>query len=622
MRCLKNLVLTLCLWCPVSFAASDFLDPEVAFSLQVSALDSKRIQLQFGVAPGYHLYRDKLGVSALPAGLELGSLEVPKGTIEFDPNFEKNLEIFKAPVAVTLPLAQPVSQPFKLIVLNQGCADQGLCYAPQERAFRIERHNGELQISPLSEAQAALWNPPPIPSITTPAPTKAIPPSAPTGFASALQSGQPLKIIGAFFLAGLLLSFTPCVLPMVPILSSIIVGQSTSGKVSKSKGLGLAAAYALGMALVYSALGIAAGLAGEGLAAALQNPWVLVAFALLLGTLSLSMFGAYELQMPSGVQTRLTQFSTRLQGGQYAGVFVMGAISALIVGPCVAAPLAGALVYISQTRDVVLGGTALFALACGMSVPLLLIGISAGQLLPRAGGWMERVKHFFGLMLMCVALWMVWPVLPAWALMVCAGTLLLGVAVYLGAFERAPSPISITPAHAVTKGLGLLLAIAGSLQLVGAASGGTHVMQPLAHLLGHSTPAAASPEPSPWRTVADTAALDAAVAASPLPVLVDFYADWCVACKELETFTFSKPAIQERFKKFTLLRVDVTANTASDKALMRKYQIFGPPALLFFAPQGAELSAQRLVGFHAEKAMAAHLDMVIRQLPSNPTIGL
>jgi thioredoxin:protein disulfide reductase len=608
MRHLKNLVLILCLWCPASFAASEFLDPELAFSLQVSASDSKLIELQFGVAPGYHLYREKLGVSALPSGVVLGTLEVPKGTIEFDPNFEKNLEIFKAPVTATLPLAQPVGQPFKLVVLSQGCADQGLCYAPQERAFRIEPRNGELQITPLSETQAALWTPPSIPSTPTPtlAPTKTTVPSAPTGFASTLQSGQPLKIIGAFFLAGLLLSFTPCVLPMVPILSSIIVGQSAGGKVSRSKGLGLAAAYALGMALVYSSLGVAAGLAGEGLAAALQNPWVLAAFALLLCVLSLSMFGAYELQMPSGVQTRLAQFSTHLQGGEYVGVFVMGAISALIVGPCVAAPLAGALVYISQTRDVVLGGTALFALACGMSVPLLLVGISAGSLLPRAGGWMERVKHFFGLMLLCVALWMLWPVLPAWALMVCAAALLLSAAVYLGAFEHTSTA---TPAHAFTKGLGLLLAIAAGLQLAGAASGGTNVLQPLAHLQDRQGQHAVKDQ-AEWKTIADTAALDAAVAASAKPVMVDFYADWCVACKELETFTFSKPAVQERLKNFTLLRVDVTANSALDKAFMRKYQLFGPPAMLFFAPHGAEHSSQRLVGFQSAETMAAHLDKV------------
>jgi thioredoxin:protein disulfide reductase len=321
--------------------------------------------------------------------------------------------------------------------------------------------------------------------------------------------------------------------------------------------------------------------------------------------------------MPSSVQTRLSQFSGRMQGGHYLGVFVMGCASALIVGPCVAAPLAGALVYISQTRNVMLGGTALFAMACGMSVPLLLVGLSAGTLLPRAGAWMERVKHCFGLMLLAVALWMVSPVLPAQGLMVGASILLLSLAVYLGAFEPAPHPL--TPGRALTKALGLIFALCAAVQLLGALSGGTQLLQPLQHWRAGAANNAREPGTDSahltWRTVPDLAALEAAVQASTQPVLVDFYADWCVACKELEALTFSQASVQQRLARFTLLRVDVTANTAQDKAVMRKFQLFGPPALLFFAPQGAEITRARVIGFQSAQVFSAGLDAVLGEMP-------
>ena len=599
-------------------AAEQFLDPEIAFKLSAKALDDKRIELRFDVAPGYHLYRDKLTVQAQPAGVDLGELQVPRGTVEFDPTFQKDVEIFKEPVALILPLARLPDAAFKLVVGNQGCADKGLCYPPMERAVKVEPGSGGLKLTLLSEAEAAAWDTagaiktaalaPAAAATQAATSANAAPAEEAGGFAGALQSRSLLKVAGVFLLAGLLLAFTPCVLPMIPILSSIIVGQKST--VSKARGFSLAVAYSLGMALVYTAFGMAAGLAGEGLAAALQNAWVLGAFALLLAGLSLSMFGAYELQMPAAVQERMTQWSGRLQGGEHVGVFMMGGMSALIVGPCVAAPLAGALVYISQTKDVVLGGAALFSLASGMSVPLLLVGLSAGSLLPRAGGWMERVKHFFGVMLLGVALWMVSPVLPAWALMVGVAGLLLGSAVYLGAFERLAD--GVTPARALTKGVGLMFAVVATLQLAGVASGGRDLLQPLQHLsLAHGSAVVASTASQielKFKTVGNLAQLDAAVRASTRPVMVDFYADWCVACKEFETLTFSNEAVRQRMAGLTLLRVDVTANSADDKALMRKYSLFGPPALLFFPPAGEELAKARVIGFQNAETFREHLD--------------
>ena len=609
-------------------AADEFLDPEVAFKLSARAVDAERIEIRFDIAPGYYLYGDKFSVEAMPGTVQLGELRVPKGKTKFDETFQKEVEYFRDSATLVAPLAKASSAPFKLIVGNQGCADKGLCYPPMQRAFKVETGAGGMaKLSLLTEAQSAAWTPEEggLPAVaaatsttsTTAATTAVTGATASTGaasepaqFAQALQSRSLLTVAGVFLLAGLLLAFTPCVLPMIPILSSIIVGQS--GPVSRSRGFGLALAYSLGMALVYTAFGMAAGLAGEGLAAALQNAWVLGAFALLLAGLSLAMFGVYELQMPARIQTRLSQWSGRLQGGQHAGVFLMGGLSALIVGPCVAAPLAGALVYISQTRDVLLGGVALFALASGMSVPLLLVGLSAGSLLPRTGVWMERVKHFFGVMLLAVALWLVSPVLPSWAMMLGVAALLLACAVYLGAFERLSE--SVTPGRAVTKGMGLMLAVLATLQLAGMASGGRDLLQPLQHLSagvgGPLGPTASNQAELKFQTVANLAALDAAVRVSNKPVMLDFYADWCVACKEMEALTFADESVRKRLAGMTLLRANVTANSADDKALMRKYGLFGPPALLFFAPAGPELSRARVIGFQNARMFGEHLDRI------------
>ena len=597
-----------------AFAADEFLDPEVAFKLSGRALDAQRIELRFDIAPGYYLYGDKFSVDASLPGVKQGSLQVPKGKIKYDETFQKDVETFRDSVTLTLALADVVSAPVKLTVGNQGCADKGLCYPPTQRAFRVDpgQAGALLRLKLLNEAQASSWTPLPVAAAGRAG--AAMPEvgsngtgTEPSGFAVALESRNLLWVAGAFLFAGLLLSLTPCVLPMVPILSSIIVGQS--GAPTRGRGFRLALAYSLGMAVVYTAFGMAAGLLGEGLAAALQNAWVLGGFGLLLVVLSLSMFGVYELRMPSAVQSRLAQASGRLQGGRYAGVFAMGGLSAVIVSPCVAAPLAGALVYIGQTRDVVLGGVALFSMAIGMSAPLLLLGASAGSMLPRAGEWMQRVKHIFGFLLIGVALWIVAPVLPAWAAMVALSALLLACAVYLGAFERLEH--SMTPGAAVTKGAGILFAVLAGLQLVGVASGGRDVLQPLLHLSAARSalgpPVAARKSDLAFQPIANLEALDAALKASNKLVMLDLYADWCVSCKEMEAFTFTDALVQRRLSEMTLVRVDVTANSADDKALMRRFGLFGPPALLFFRPGGEELGAARVIGYQDSTTFLAHL---------------
>jgi thiol:disulfide interchange protein DsbD len=411
------------------------------------------------------------------------------------------------------------------------------------------------------------------------------------GIASMLQGGRLLAIVPAFVLLGLGLAFTPCVLPMVPILSSIIVGE---GQVARSRGFILSLAYSLGMAIVYTILGVAAGLVGEGLSAALQNPWVLGAFALLIVAMALSMFGVYQLQLPAALQTRLAGASGRQAPGKLAGVFAMGAISALIVGPCVAAPLAGALVYISQTRDVVIGGAALFAMAIGMSIPLLLVGLSAGSLLPRAGAWMDAVKRFFGVLMLAMALWLVAPVIPGAAQMLLWAALLLGYGFYL---LRARG-------HWAAMALGAAVALLGALQLVGVASGGRDALAPLAHLR-----AGAAQPPLAFTRIKTVGQLDAALARTGgKTAMLDFYADWCVSCKEMEKLTFIDPAVKAKLANTVLLQVDVTANDADDKAMLKRFGLFGPPGIILFDRAGREIGDSRVIGYQDARKFLASLE--------------
>jgi thiol:disulfide interchange protein DsbD len=595
----RGLIGTAVLFAAPAFAADEFLDPAQAFRTSVQLRDAQTIELRFDVAPGYHLYRDRItvgeAVAAVPGTAALAEPVLPHGKQEYDEGFGKYVETLRGAVTVALPL-RTASGDFGVAISYQGCADKGLCYPPQNAGISARVKDGALQ-------QVA-WLPEGLPPAATPvaATVATAPPAAPaaTGSAgarveSALRSGSLLTVAGVFLVAGLLLSFTPCVLPMVPILSSIIVGSS--GPVSRARGFGLALAYSLGMALVYTALGVAAGLAGEGLAAALQNAWVLGAFALLLALLSLSMFGVYELQMPSAIQEKLNAGAGKLRGGQHVGVFAMGGLSALIVGPCVAAPLAGALVFISQSRDVLIGGLALFSLAAGMSVPLLLVGVSAGSLLPRTGAWMEGVKHLFGVLLLGVALWIVSPVLPAAVVMGVVGAGLLVGAVWL--FDgRGAQP---SGRHRLLRGVALVLGLVGVAQVAGALSGGGDLLQPLAGFSAggpRGGAAQAAVEGPAFKRVRNVAELEAALgSAGGKTAMLDFYADWCVSCKEMEHLTFNKPPVQARMNNALLLQVDVTANSADDKALLKRFGLFGPPGIVFFDGSGREKAGTRVVGF-------------------------
>jgi thiol:disulfide interchange protein DsbD len=586
-------VLSCLLWVTIAQAADDLLEPEAAFRFSARAVDPNTVRVHFKVADGYYLYREQFKFAAQPDSVRLGVPVLPAGKVKFDQTFQKNVETYRGELDIDIPV-ENVGNGFELLVTSQGCADVGVCYPPMQSKARI----GLGLASGAGSSFAAA---------VTQGTSSTPPPAAQSNWSmdgqdearigTALSSGSIWLVAAAFFVLGLGLALTPCVYPMLPILSAIIVGQGSA--VTRARGLMLAAIYSAGMAVVFTALGVAAGLLGEGLAAYLQKPWVLALFSGLLLALALSMFGLYELQVPSFLQTRLSDASGRLRGGSLLGVFAMGALSALIVGPCVTPPLSAALLYIGQTGDALLGGIALFMLAWGMCVPLLAIGASAGSLLPKAGAWMQGVKHVFGAMLVGAAIWILSPALAPWMQMLAWAVFCLACGVYLRAFDRLPDEASGW--RRLGKSIGLLLACAAVLLLVGLASGGRDVWQPLAHwaqagTTGSKGTAAIAGHPV-FQRVKSVADLDAAVKAAGKPVMLDFYADWCVSCKEMERFTFSDPRVQARLGRMLVLQADVTANDQEDQALLKRFKLFGPPAIVFFDASGRELQGRRVIGF-------------------------
>ncbi len=565
-------LLLLALCSPGRAADPELLEPDKAFRFSASVIAPDLIEVRYRIAPGYYLYRDKFQFSANAAGLQPGLQPVmlqfaaprmPRGELHQDAFFG-SVETYRGELVFQLPLQTilPPGQSFELSVTSQGCADLGVCYVPQVQRARIVAVASSLVASSANAADDGALQ------------------SDESRYFALLQAGLSWHTLLFFFIAGLALTFTPCVLPMVPILSGIIVGQQQLVQdahhhhrpgesrlllrhAARLRALSLSLAYVLGMALTYTAIGIAAALSGQLFSALLQNPWVLGAFAALFVLLGLSMFGLFDLRLPLSWSERLHRWSLAVPGGRYGGVLLLGMLSAAIVSPCVAAPLAGALLYISQQGDVWLGGSALFVMALGMGVPLIVVGVTEGALLPRAGRWMNRVKQAFGVLMLAVAVWIVLPVLPA------------------------------------------------SVSLSG-------------WLPGSSTAA---------RSVQfvriddlDQLAQQLRIAAQDKPVMLDFYADWCVSCKEMERYTFTDAAVRERLDRLLLLQVDVTANTPAHRELLKRFRLFGPPGIIFFAPGGRELSGLRVIGYQPAEKFTRVLDAVfttsaadaVPALPSRP----
>ncbi len=583
------------------------LHPDEAFVFTHQEPTEDSIRLQWDIADDHYLYRNKFKFHLSDAqNLSLGSPTLPPGEMKED-QFFGTLEVYHNVKTIDLPLIRPTSEASSgtLRVIYQGCAERGICYPPitkrvtlnlpayTPKPTQVSTAAAESASTPESKSQA-------VADQSTPALSEQ------DQIAASLSSGNTLLTLLSFFGFGLLLAFTPCIFPMIPILSGIIVGQGED--ITTRKAFVMSLVYVLAMAVAYTFAGVMAGLFGENLQAAFQNPWILGTFSLIFVLLALSMFGFYELQMPASIQGKLAEVSNRQKGGSLTGVAIMGLLSALIVGPCVAAPLAGALIYIGQTGDAVLGGMALFALSLGMGIPLIAIGTSAGKLLPRAGGWMDAVKAFFGVLLLAVAVWMLERIIPFSITMLLWAALLIIPAVYMGALDPLPSPSSGW--KKLWKGVGLLMLIYGTLLIIGVASGGKELFQPLKGLsAGGGNPSAQSQHLT-FRQIKGVDGLEQALTqakANNQPLFLDFYADWCISCKEFEALTFTDPAVQQALAPAMLIQADVTANDDADQALMKKLGIFGPPALLFFDRNGEEVKSARLVQFMAAKPFTEHV---------------
>jgi len=552
--------------------SGDFLPVDQAFSFTATPINAGWVELGWQIAVGYYLYRDKLGFVATGTGQTVGEPVLPNGKKNHDEYFG-DVEVYYDELIVRLPV-QSASGSLNLTVNYQGCAEDGICYPPTTKSVTLDLTATGNEYS------------------GSPGPGSSIAVSEEDRLAGLISGGSLAWIVAAFFGFGILLAFTPCVLPMVPILSSIIVGHGE--KIGTGRALSLSLAYVIAMSLTYTVAGVAAALLGQNLQAAFQHPAILIGFSAVFVLLSLSMFGFYELQIPASLQTRLTSSSQKQKGGTLLGAGIMGLLSALIVGPCVAAPLTAALIVIGQTGDAVRGGLALFALSLGMGAPLIAFGTSAGRLLPKAGPWMNAVKAAFGILLLGVAVWMLERIIaPALTLALWAA-LMVGTGIFLGAM----TPLGNHPpaSRKLAKATGLLAVVYGVILLLGAATGGSDPLKPLAGgLLGGEQKPSLS-----FTRIKTSADLDRELklaSADGRLVMLDFYADWCISCKEMERSTFHDAGVLKALEGAVLLQADVTANDSADKALLERFGIFGPPTIAFFDRHGVEMRGFRQVGY-------------------------
>jgi thiol:disulfide interchange protein DsbD len=543
-------------------AQDDILDPDDAFQISYDSQPGQ-FKVNWIIAEGHYLYRDKMQITTDETSVISKPLVMPAGEAKDDPVFNKTLYVFHNFADATLPYQYTGNggKDVTFKVKYQGCSEiSGICYPPQTKKFTVK-------LSPVSAAQAAAISANQADSNKS----TSEPVSEQDEIANALRGGNTWLTLIIFFGAGLLLAFTPCVFPMIPILSGIIVGQGEN--ISTSKAFYLSLVYVLAMALTYTIVGILVGLSGENIQAWFQNPWIIGSFAAIFVALSFSMFGFYELQMPASIQGKLAAISNSQQSGNIIGVAIMGFLSALIVGPCVTAPLVGALIYIAETGDAVLGGMALFSLSMGMGAPLLLIGASAGKFLPKAGAWMDAVKAVFGVLLLGLAIWLLERVAPVAFTMALWAALIIVSAIYMGAIDSLPEGSSGW--KKLWKGLGVLFLIYGIIIVLGLASGNRNVFQPLKGL-GNISGTTAAVEHLSFIQIKGVDGLNAELAkakAAGKTVMLDFYADWCVSCKEMEAFTFADPAVQAALAGVVLLQADVTPNDAKDTELYKHFGI-------------------------------------------------
>jgi thioredoxin:protein disulfide reductase len=558
-------------------AQSELLPAEQAFRFFATVKDPATLHVNWEIAKGYYLYREKIQLELTDAGgNQLGKYSIPRGEPMHDEAFGR-VETFHNELGFDLPLirANSSAQIITLQAKFQGCADRGVCYPPMTQKIDLELPVAQI-ITPIADSK-------PSPEL-----------SEQDQIVQSLRDDSLAMTLLSFFGFGLLLSMTPCIFPMIPILSGIIVGHGN--RITTARAFSLSLSYVVASAFTYTLFGILAALFGSNLQASFQQPWIIGLFSSIFVLLSLSMFGFYNMELPNSLKTKLHNSSVKHQDGSLLGAAIMGALSSLIVGPCVAAPLAGALIYIGQTGDAVLGGGALFALGMGMGVPLLLLGASAGKLLPKAGSWLNSTKAVFGVVMLAVAVWMLSRILPPSVTILLWAMLLIFPAIYLSAID--PLPENSSGWRKLWKGVGLMMLAYGLLLLIGFSMGNSNPLKPLQGF--GLNPAQAAEQGLVFEQVGSLPALEARIqqaSANHQPVMLDFYADWCISCKEMEAYTFTNPKVKQALDGFVLLRADVTKNSDDDKALLTKFKLIGPPAILFFGSDSLESTAHRVIGY-------------------------
>jgi thiol:disulfide interchange protein DsbD len=575
-----------------SSGESEFPPPEEVFFPDVFVVDGNTVEVGIRVEPGFYLYKHKITAKSLSDNAQAGQLDLPKGKSKYDEFFGES-EVYYDEVIGRLAIARatPEAMDLELEIGYQGCADGGLCYLPQTTVITVS----------LPEATAVTD----LSELTPPDQ----PVSEQARLAKVITESSIWVAAGVFFLAGLGLAFTPCVLPMVPILSGIIAGEGDN--VSPMRGFTLALSYVMGMALIYTAAGMAAAAAGMQLQATFNQPWILILFSGLFILLALGMFGAYDLQMPSSIQSKLADVSGRQRSGTMIGAFVMGALSALVVTACVAPALIAALTVMAQSGDMVRGGTALFAMSMGMGAPLLLVGAAQGKLLPKAGPWMVAIKGAFGFMMLGLAVWMLSRILPGAVTLALWAVLTFMAGVFMGGLTTFGPDAS--PAQKMGKGFGFLAMIYGVLMMLGAITGGTNPLQPLAsvNLGGAGGVTIAAHDELPFQRIKTVDDLDREIATASgqgKTVMLDFYADWCVSCKEMEAYTFTDDSVRSALSNTVWLQADVTANDDQDKALLERFGVFGPPTIIFFGADGQQRHGYEVVGYMKADVFAEHVE--------------
>ena len=570
--------------------SKDFPPQEAVFIPSMYAIDGNTVEIDIRIEPGYYIYKDKIALRAVSDAAAAGRLDLPDGSIKSDEYFGEQ-EVYLADVRwrQSIARATPEAMDLELELDYQGCADGGICYMPKTTRFTVSL--------------------PPATAVTTL--DDGAPILSEQGRLARVITGSSLWMAaGVFFLAGLGLAFTPCVLPMVPILSGIIAG---SGEISPRRGFTLALSYVMGMAIVYTLAGVAAASAGANLQAIFNQPWALILFASLFVVLALSMFGVFELQMPSAIQSKLSALSSSQKSGTMVGAFIMGAISSLVVTACVAPALIAALTVMAQTGDLLRGGAALFAMSLGMGAPLLAVGAAQGRLLPRVGPWMVAVKGAFGFMMLGLAIWMLSRMLPSVVTMSFWALLTIMTGVFLGGLTTLGN--DSTAGQKLGKGFGIIALVYGVAVFLGVLAGGSNPLKPLEALTAARGPdrgGEVSDVHALFKRIKTSADLDREIAAAAgKSVLLDFYADWCISCKEMEAFTFPAPEVRAALSDTVMLQADVTANDAQDKALLDRFGVFGPPTIVFFGTDGQQRHGYEVVGYMRARDFAAHVNQAL-----------